>query len=380
MPPLVPGKKPEDTTVVVAMSGGVDSSCVAALCQKAGYKTIGMTLQLWDYQGQTDGEGKRLGTCCALDDVYDAKLVCKTIGIEHITLKVEDVFKEAVIDDFVETYLAGATPIPCVRCNQRIKFSHMLDKAKALGVDVIATGHYVQKDWVNGKGVLKKAVDDTKDQTYYLFATTQEQLDMLAFPLGGITKNVTRQLAEELGLHVHVKPDSQDICFVPGKDYRKVVKKFAPEAEKPGNIMLEDGSIVGQHDGIIGYTVGQRKGVPGGYPQPMYVVEIKADENQVVIGPKGSLAKTTFTVKDVNWLADTPPNELDVMVRIRAQHASALASLKDLENNRIEVTFYQPEEQISPGQAAVFYDEEGILLGGGWIEPVSAVKVKICID
>ena len=368
--PLVPGKKPEDTTVVVAMSGGVDSSVVAALCKKAGYKTIGMTLQLWDYTpAQNEGASKSFGTCCALDDVYDARRVCQTIDIPHYVLNMESAFKEAVIDDFVETYLAGATPIPCVRCNQRIKFDALLEKAKTLGADVLVTGHYVQKKWIDGRAVILKGIDAMKDQTYYLFTTTQEQLEYLHFPLGGVTKDVTREIAKELGLHVHVKKDSYDICFVPGGDYRKVVKKFAPEAEKPGNIVLEDGEVVGEHDGVVGYTVGQRKGLGGGTEKPRYVVEIRSEDNEVVVGPKESLRKTQFNVKEVNWLGVDPLGGQDVYVKVRAQHVGAKAKLKDLGKGRVQVTFYAPEEQISPGQAAVFYTEDEIMLGGGWIEP-----------
>jgi tRNA-specific 2-thiouridylase len=387
LPPLVPGKQPEETTVAVAMSGGVDSSCVAALCRQAGYKVIGLTLQLWDYQGGTDSSGKKLGTCCALDDVYDAKLVCRTIGIPHHTLKIESAFKEAVIDDFVETYLAGATPIPCVRCNQRIKFDNLLNTAKELGADVLVTGHYARKSWVNGRPVIMRAANAVKDQTYYLFTATPAQLEFVNFPLGYIEdKEVTRKLAQELGLHVAHKPDSQDICFVPGKDYRQVVKKFAPEAEKPGNIVLADGTVVGRHDGIVGYTVGQRKGLGGGTTTPMYVTAIRPLENEVVIGPKGALNQTTFTVKDVNWLGATGPDGQEVEVKVRAQHAAAPATLKELGGQRLQVRFYAPEYQISPGQAAVFYTAEGIMLGGGWIEnqeietkvaPIARAKVSI---
>lgn len=369
LPPLVPGKKPEETTVVVAMSGGVDSSCAAALCHQAGYKTIGATLQLWDYTPASNaGADKKFGTCCALDDVYDARRVCQTIGIPHYVLNMESAFKEAVIDDFVETYLAGATPIPCVRCNQRIKFLAMLDKAKALGADVLVTGHYVQKVWQDGKAHLKRGVDAAKDQSYYLFTTTQEQLDFLSFPLGHVTKDVTRELAKDLGLHVHEKKDSYDICFVPGGDYRQVVKKFAPEAERPGDIVTLEGEVVGQHDGIVGYTVGQRKGLGGGWAEPMFVVEIRPQTNEVVIGPQAALKRRTFTIKELNWLADTAPDGQEVFVKVRAQHEPVLATLKELGNDRLEVTFFAPEAQISPGQAAVFYTKDDLLLGGGWIE------------
>jgi tRNA-specific 2-thiouridylase len=369
IPALVPGKRPEDTTVVVAMSGGVDSSAAAALCKAAGYNTIGMTLQLWDYTPASNGGAtKQFGTCCALDDVYDARRVCQTIGIPHYVLNMESAFKEAVIDDFVETYLAGATPIPCVRCNQRIKFKELLDKAKSLGADVLVTGHYVIKDFVGGMPVIKQAEDGAKDQTYYLFTTTPEQLDYINFPLGHLTKPQVRELAKAMGLHVHHKKDSYDICFVPGGDYKAVVKKFAPEAEKAGNIVDVDGRVVGRDDGIVGYTVGQRKGLPGGFAEPMFVMEIKVAANEVVIGPKSALGRQVFTVKELNWLSTPlPADGLAVKVKIRAQHAGADAMMHDLGDGRVEVILAEADA-VSPGQAAVFYTDDGVMLGGGWIE------------
>ena len=372
--PLVAGKTPAETTVVVAMSGGVDSSCVAALCKALGYNTIGMTLQLWDYTPASNGgKTKEFGTCCALDDVYDARRVCQTIGIPHYVLNMESAFKAAVIDDFVETYLAGATPIPCVRCNQRIKFRELLDKAKGLGADVLVTGHYVRKARLpDGRAVIRLADDLRKDQSYYLFATTQEQLDFLEFPLGTLTKPQVRDMARGLGLHVHVKKDSYDICFVPGGDYRAVVKSFAPEADAPGKVVLEDGTVVGGHDGIVGFTVGQRKGVGGGFAVPMFVVEIRPLTREVVIGPRESLGRRVFTLKEMNWLSDELPAlhepGLPVLVKVRAQHAGAEAVAHALSDGRVQVTLAVPEEQVSPGQAGVLYSHQGLLLGGGWIE------------
>ncbi|MCA3243950.1 MAG: tRNA 2-thiouridine(34) synthase MnmA [Alphaproteobacteria bacterium] len=372
------GKPPSETTVVVAMSGGVDSSCAAALCHAMGYKTIGMTLQLWDYTPASNGgpasnagkhgkSTKEFGTCCALDDVYDARRVCQSLGIPHYVLNLESAFKTAVIDDFVETYLAGATPIPCVRCNQRIKFKELLEKAKTLGADVLVTGHYVRKDYQAGRAVLRQANDADKDQTYYLFTTTQEQLDYIDFPLGELTKPEVRALAKALGLHVHHKKDSYDICFVPGGDYRAVVKKFAPEAEAPGNLVLVNGTVVGHHDGIIGFTVGQRRGLPGGFETPMYVVEIRPANREVVIGPKEALGQQSFQVKELNWLGPDEA-ELAVTVKVRAQHQGSPAVLHRLTPDHAEVILSVPE-QISPGQAAVFYNADGIMLGGGWILP-----------
>jgi tRNA-specific 2-thiouridylase len=367
------GKAPEQTTVVVAMSGGVDSSAAAALCHQMGYKTIGMTLQLWDYTPASNGgKTKEFGTCCALDDVYDARRVCQTLGIPHYVLNMESAFKAAVIDDFVETYLSGATPIPCVRCNQRIKFKELLDKAKTLGADVLVTGHYVRKDVVNGQAVIKQADDANKDQTYYLFTTTQEQLEFIDFPLGELTKPEVRNLAKSLGLHVHHKKDSYDICFVPGGDYRAVVKKFAPEAETEGNLVLENGEVVGQHGGIVGFTVGQRRGLPGGFETPMYVLQIRPQTQEVVIGPKEALGQRMFQVKELNWLGEAHfapgATEVPVMVKVRAQATPVPAIVHLLANDNAEVIL-ENKEQISPGQAAVFYTASGIMLGGGWILP-----------
>lgn len=377
--PLVKGKKPEDTTVVVAMSGGVDSSVVAGLLHKLGYKTIGITLQLWDYAPAEGSESKKFGTCCAIDDVYDARRVCQTLGIPHYVLNYESEFKDKVIDDFVETYLAGATPIPCVRCNQRIKFDSFMDKAKALGADVLVTGHYVRKDMVNGKPVIKRGADYAKDQSYYLFTTTPEQLAYADFPLGSLTKDETRELAKELGLHIHSKKDSQDICFVPGGDYRKVVRKFAPQGEEAGNIVTVTGEVVGKHNGIIDFTVGQRKGLGGGFKTPHYVVEIRPATREVVIGEEKDLGKTTFTTKELNWLDEKPVEGRDVLVKVRSLHKGAMATLHDLGEGRVEVVMKSKERQVAPGQAAVFYDENDVLLGGGWIEtaPESRLKVKI---
>ncbi|MBI1362905.1 MAG: tRNA 2-thiouridine(34) synthase MnmA [Proteobacteria bacterium] len=368
--PLIPGKKPEDTTVVVAMSGGVDSSCVTALLHKLGYKVIGITLQLWDYTPASEG-GKKMGTCCALDDVYDARRVCQTLGVPHYVLNYESEFKEKVIDDFVETYLAGATPIPCVRCNQRIKFDAFLDKAKSLGADCLVTGHYVRKERAaDGTGVLLRGSDPAKDQSYFLFATTQEQLDYIDFPLGRLTKDVTRELAKELGLHLHAKKDSQDICFVPEGDYRAVVKRFAPEADAPGTLVDTKGNVLGKHDGIINFTIGQRKGLGVALGYPAYVVEIRPDTREVVIGTKDDLGVVTYYTDDLNWIGDTPLEQVDgmeVTIQVRNNHKGALGQITYLGNGRMEVQMYAPEDAVTPGQAAVFYDGER-MLGGGWIK------------
>jgi tRNA-specific 2-thiouridylase len=367
MPVVIPGKKPADTTIVVAMSGGVDSSAVAALYQAAGYNVVGITLQLWDYTPASNGGAiKAGGTCCALDDVYDARRVCQKLGIPHYVLNMEKAFKEAVIDDFVETYAAGETPIPCVRCNQRIKFVALLDKAKALGADAMATGHYVIKDVENGKPVLKRGAFSDKDQSYYLFTTTPEQLEYLHFPLGQYAKPQVREWAKQLGLHVHVKKDSYDICFVPGGDYRKVVKKFDPAVDAPGNVIDLEGNVLGTHDGIIGFTVGQRKGLPGGSAEALYVVEIRPDSREVVVGPRKALGRKVFTVREVNQLS-VISDRLAVRVKVRAQHEGVSAVIHDLGDGRVEVVMADADH-ISPGQAAVFYTDSGVMLGGGWIE------------
>lgn len=387
--PIIAGKEPKDTTVVVAMSGGVDSSVVAGLLHEQGYRVIGITLQLWDYTPASEGGTKKFGTCCALDDVYDARRVCQTLGIPHYVLNYESEFKEKVIDDFVDTYLAGATPIPCVRCNQRIKFDSLLKKAKQLGADALATGHYVRKDIAeNGRGRLLAGTDPIKDQSYFLFATTQEQIDFLTFPLGAAHKAQTREMAKDLGLHLHGKKDSQDICFVPEGDYRKVVKKFAPQAEEEGNFIDSQGNVLGTHNGIINFTVGQRRGLGISFGEPMYVVAIRPETFEVVLGPKEELGTVTFMVNELNWLTDKADGT-EVRAKVRAAHEGAYGEIKFLDDRRAEVTLYEPEEAVSPGQAAVFYigDE---MVGGGWIEnpskgitehgkahPAGKVKVKI---
>lgn len=359
-------KSPQETRVVVAMSGGVDSSVVASLLHEQGYDVVGVTLQLYDY-----GEAlRKKGACCAGQDIYDARRVAEGCGFPHYVLNYESKFKESVIDDFVDTYLQGATPIPCVRCNQTVKFRDLLKVAHDLGADCMATGHYVQR-FVNeetGRAELHRAVDSGKDQSYFLFATTQEQLDFLRFPLGGWKKEQTRLEAERLGLITAAKPDSQDICFVPNGDYADVVKRIKPEAGKAGNIVHIDGRNVGEHEGIIHYTIGQRKGlgIGGGVSDgnsPLYVVALNADKNEVIVGPKEALARDTIYMKEANWLCD--PLELEnrsVLVKIRSVSAPLPAAVKDG-----IITLSDPQYGISPGQAAVLYAENRVL-GGGWIE------------
>jgi tRNA-uridine 2-sulfurtransferase len=354
--------KPESQTrVVVAMSGGVDSSVVAALLKSQGYEVIGITLQLYDHGVAV---GKK-GACCAGQDIQDARRVADTLGIPYYVLNYESKFKDAVMDDFVETYLAGSTPIPCVRCNQSVKFKDLLQTARDLGADCMATGHYVQRVMNNNRAELHRGADPDKDQSYFLFATTQEQLDFLRFPLGGLRKEETRALADKFGLAVADKPDSQDICFVPTGGYAKVIEKLRPGASEPGEIVHVDGRILGAHAGIIHYTVGQRKGLVSGSSEPLYVVKLDAPNKRVVVGPREALARNAFTIKELNWL-DTLSDRDAIRVKVRSAQPPVLASIhpSSLANARIDLA--DAYEGIAPGQACVVYDGDRVL-GGGWI-------------
>lgn len=354
-------KDPAKTRVVVAMSGGVDSSAVAALLHEQGYEVIGITLQLYDH-GEMIG---KKGACCAGQDIHDARRVAETLGIPHYVLNYENKFKNAVMDDFVDTYLAGETPIPCIKCNQSVKFKDLLGMARDLGADCMATGHYVQRKENEGKAEMHKAADPNRDQSYFLFTTTYEQLDFLRFPLGHLkSKAETRELAARFGLQVADKPDSQDICFVPSGNYVGVIEKLRPGALEPGDIVHVDGTVIGKHEGIINYTVGQRKGLGiGGAGDPLFVIKLDAAKKQVIVGPKDALLRDGFTIRDCNWI--TPPSG-EVTVRIRSAHKGAQAKIELLENNRARVTFLEPQGAVSPGQACVAYDGDR-LLGGGWI-------------
>lgn len=355
-------KSPADTRVVVAMSGGVDSSAVAALLHEQGYEVIGITLQLYDHGAMVN----KKGACCAGQDIHDARRVAETLGIPHYVLNYESKFKESVMDDFVDTYLAGETPIPCVKCNQSVKFKDLLQTARELGADVMATGHYVQRSDKDGTAAMLRAADPSRDQSYFLFATTQEQLDFLRFPLGHLkSKDETRALAARFGLQVADKPDSQDICFVPTGGYAKVIEKLRPGALESGLVVHMDGTIMGSHEGIINYTVGQRKGLGISHEEPLYVIKLDAAKKQVIIGPKSALLKQSFIIRECNWLSDSPLNET-LTVKLRSAHPGALASIEKLDGNRARVTLSEPQSAVSPGQACVAYAGER-LLGGGWI-------------
>lgn len=364
-------KSPAETRVVVAMSGGVDSSVCAAMLAKEGYDVIGITLQLYDHGAAI----KSAKSCCAGQDIYDAKRTAEKLGFPHYVLDYESKFNEGVMQDFADTYLKGSTPIPCVRCNQTVKFRDLLQVAKDLGADCMATGHYVQRvDGQNG-AELHRAIDPTKDQSYFLFATTQEQLDYLRFPLGGKTKLETRRMAVELGLSVASKPDSQDICFVPTGKYTDVIKKMRPDAEDPGDVLHVDGRVLGTHNGVMHYTIGQRRGlgIPDGSGlDPLFVLRIDADKKQVIVGPRTRLMKSRIYVKDVNWLGDGDYNASadgqGVSIKIRSMKPPVPARFKT-EGGETFIELDAPMEGVSPGQACVFYDAQNAsrTLGGGWI-------------
>lgn len=367
--------KPVDKTrVVVAMSGGVDSSAVAALLHHEGYEVIGITLQLYDYGAAV---GKK-GACCAGQDIHDARRVADSLGIPHYVLNYESRFKQAVMDDFADTYLAGATPIPCVRCNQSVKFKDLLATARDLGADCMATGHYVKRVMHHGKAELHRAEDHDKDQSYFLFATTQEQLEFLRFPLGAMRKEETRALAEKFSLPNAEKPDSQDICFVPTGGYAQVIEKLRPGACDAGLIVHLDGRVLGEHKGIIHYTVGQRKGLGISHAEPLYVVKLDAGQKFVVVGEKNALAHRRFYIHEVNWLTDDQKSQR-ATVKMRSAQMPSEATIDPMENGKIRITLDDAQEGISPGQACVIYDKERVL-GGGWITKDHLDDIAVTID
>ena len=361
-------KPPSETRVVVAMSGGVDSSVVAAQLAEEGYDVVGVTLQLYDHGAAL----AKKGACCAGQDIHDARRVAEEMGFPHYVLDYENIFKDAVIDEFADSYLAGATPVPCIRCNERVKFKDLLATARDLDADCMATGHYIQRKM----GVVPElhcAADANRDQSYFLFSTTPEQLEFLRFPLGHLpSKDATRKLAAKYGLAVADKPDSQDICFVPNGNYASVIEKLRPGAAEPGEIVDTEGNILGTHSGVIHYTIGQRRGLGiGGLADPLYVVRLDVDKRQVVVGPKDLLAKRTVPVREINWLGDgnlTDQAEREISVKVRSTRPPAPAILRPISETEAEVELLTPEDGVSPGQACVFYETEGSrILGGGWI-------------
>ena len=350
--------------VVVAMSGGVDSSVAAALVKRAGYDTVGVTLQLYDH-----GEAiSRKGACCAGQDIHDARTVAAGLDIPHYVLDYESRFRESVMDEFVDSYLAGNTPIPCIRCNETVKFRDLLGMAKELGAVAMVTGHYIATRRGADGWEMHRPVYLARDQSYFLFSTTQEQLDFLRFPLAELTKDEIRYFAGQLGLVVAEKPDSQDICFVPNGDYAGVIKRLRPDCSLPGEILHMDGTVLGQHKGVLHYTVGQRRGLGVAVGDPLYVVSIDADARQVIVGPREALARQKILLSEVNWLGGDARQALDVRVRIRSTSEPAAAQITLTGAGQAEIHLATAEEGVSPGQACVFYaaDEER-LLGGGWI-------------
>jgi tRNA-uridine 2-sulfurtransferase len=363
-------KAPRDTRVLVAMSGGVDSSVVAAMLAEEGYDVVGVTLQLYDHGAAL----ARKGACCAGRDIHDARRVAETMGFPHYVLDYENRFRESVIDEFADAYMAGATPVPCIRCNERVKFRDLLETAKDLAADCMATGHYIRRVAGPRGPELHRAADPTRDQSYFLFSTTREQLDYLRFPLGGLgSKTETRALAARYGLPVADKPDSQDICFVPRGNYAAVIEKLRPGAAEPGEIVHLDGRVLGSHDGVIRYTVGQRRGLGIGGGKPLFVLRLDAERRQVVVGPREALARRVVPVAEVNWLDDRPFEEApeegwEVAVRVRSTRPPKPARIRPVGPRRALVELIGAEEGVAPGQACVFYAPEGSrVLGGGWI-------------
>ena len=362
-------KQVKDTRVVVAMSGGVDSSVVAAQLAEEGYDVVGITLQLYDHGAAL----AKKGACCAGRDIHDARRIAEDLNFPHYVLDYEDTFRESVIDEFANSYLAGATPVPCIRCNERVKFKDLMQTAKDLDADCMATGHYIQRKMGQLGPELHMAADHQRDQSYFLFSTTAPQLDYLRFPLGHLkSKNETRALAQKYGLSVADKPDSQDICFVPDGNYAAVIEKLHPGAAQPGNIVDTQGNILGQHNGVIHYTIGQRRGLGiGGLNKPIYVVKLDVGLKQVVVGPKSMLATRHVHLKEINWLGDEPltsKTEWNIAAKVRSTRPPKDAILRPVSDSEAIVELIIAEEGVAPGQACVFYDPDSSrVMGGGWI-------------
>ncbi len=362
-------KAPHDTRVVVAMSGGVDSSVVAAELAAQGYDVVGVTLQLYDHGAAL----AKKGACCAGRDIHDARRVAETMGFPHYVLDYENTFREAVIEEFADAYLAGATPVPCIRCNERVKFKDLLATARDLDADCMATGHYIQRKEGVGGPELHRAADPARDQSYFLFSTTAEQLSYLRFPLGHLqSKAETRALAARYGLPVADKPDSQDICFVPDGNYAAVIEKLRPGSAEPGEIVDLSGNVLGRHEGVIHYTVGQRRGLGvGGLEAPLYVLRLDPESRRVIVGPKEALSTRIVPLREINWLGDAPLTsraEWNVEVRVRSTRPPRPAILRPVSAMEAEVELLAPEDGVSAGQACVFYQPDSTrVLGGGWI-------------
>ena len=358
-------KRPKDTTIVVAMSGGVDSSTVAGMMKKEGYNVIGITLKLYD----NSKEVSTSKTCCSGQDIFDAKRVANKLDIEHKILYYQNKFKEGVIDNFVDSYLKGETPIPCVQCNKTVKFNDLFQETLNIKADALVTGHYVKSITKNNQTEMYRAIDTNRDQSYFLFNTTRHQLNFLRFPLGNLLKKETREIAKELQLNVADKPDSQDICFVPNGDYVSVIQKLRPDAFKRGNIKNSEGKVLGVHDGIVNFTIGQRRGIRIAAKEPLYVIDINSEKNEIIVGEKKELIKKNINLKNLNLLAEEKYFDEDIFVKVRST-GKLLKSKLNLNNGSSSLTLLEDEYGISPGQACVFYkkDKEGDrVLGGGWI-------------
>lgn len=351
------------------MSGGVDSSVAAALLAEQGHDVIGVSMQLYDNSQVTESGQRAFGTCCTIDDLYDARRVAATIGIPHYIVNFESQFGEHVISNFVREYVAGRTPIPCSHCNSDLKFAELLDRARAYDAERLATGHYarIERD-AAGRYHLHRGADNSKDQTYFLFSLTQQQLSCASFPVGHLDKDTVREHARRLHLHVTQKPDSQEICFVPDGDYPTFVEKQAPGAIRPGTVVDHDGRVLGTHGGVHRFTIGQRKGLGLSSTEPLYVLEIKPDAAQVVVGSRDALGRTRLTASGVNWISGVAPTDwMRVAAQIRHRHSAAPARVRCTDEERVELEFDAPQTAMTPGQAVVFYEGDEVL-GGGWIE------------